>query len=346
MTADQLPAGAPPGLPVASAPPSEWPVADSNVSARPDAAPRITVVVCTHNRAGHLRSALASLAAQGETAWPFEVILVDNRSTDGTATLGRALEERGVLRLLHEPRLGLCFARNAGWQAARGEVVAYFDDDALAEPGWLDAIAEAFSTVPRPGIVGGRVDPIWEAPRPPWLSDGIALSLTIIDWSPTTKLILDHRVEWLVGANMALPREVLAEVGGFDTRLDRIGSNMLSGGDVFLQKEVMARGYPCLYHPGMAIRHLASRARLTPGWFERRYYWQGVSDAVMTLIAERPSAAARARLGLRAARDLLASRTALARLARRSDDPAEFEARCMALIRVGYAAGLLWAARA
>jgi hypothetical protein len=121
---------------------------------------------------------------------------------------------------------------------------------------------------------------------------------------------------------------------------------MLSGGDVYLQKEILERGYPCLYHPDMAIRHLAARSRLNQPWFERRYYWQGISDAVMTLIAEKPSRLGRLTRALASAAQLAGRPGDIARLLRRSQDPAEFEQRCWALIRVGYIAGLLGKARA
>lgn len=317
-----------------------------NVSGDAEAQPLISIVLCTHNRVQHLRSALQSIFDQGLTGASYELVLVDNRSSDGTAELGTDLAEQGLLRYVAEPELGLCHARNTGWRQARGRYVAYFDDDAVAEPGWIDAIAEAFACEPAPGVVGGKVTPIWEAERPAWLSDGIAVSLTILDWSSEPKYIPDVRVEWLVGANMAVRREILGEIGGFDPRLDRIGSNMLSGGDVFLQKEIIARGYPCLYYPRMAIRHLASRSRLNKAWFERRYYWQGISDAVMTLIVERPSWSQRLAIAGRRLQALARRPRELANLARPSDDPQSFEQRCFTLIAIGYVAGLLGKARA
>lgn len=322
------------------------PKSASNMSGDASASPVISIILCTHNRVDYLRTAIASIIEQGETVQPYELLLVDNCSSDGTPDLGKALAGRGQLRYLHEPQLGLCYARNCGWREARGEFVAYFDDDAIAEPGWIDAIATAFAFSPAPGVVGGKVEPIWEAARPAWLSDNIALSLTIVDWADHPKYIPDVRVEWLVGANMAVPRRILDEIGGFDVRLDRIGANMLSGGDVFLQNAIIERGYPCLYHPAMAIRHLASRARLNKRWFERRYYWQGISDAVMTLISDRPSWWKRGILAAKAACRLLGRPRDLVNLLATSDDPMRFQQRCFTLIEIGYIAGLFGKARA
>ena len=143
-----------------------------------------------------------------------------------------------------------------------------------------------------------------------------------------------------------MPKALLEQVGGFDPRLDRIGTNMLSGGDVFLQKQIIEHGHPCYYHPQMAVQHLVSHARLEKRWFTKRYYWQGISDAVMELIVERPSAFGRLRSALARAGRLLAKPRDLWNLFVDSDDPHRFERRFVTLIAVGHIIGLLGAARA
>lgn len=310
--------------------------------------PAISVVVCTHNRAAYLPKALRSLTGQTLPGSRFEVVLVDNRSTDGTREIAAAFAGEGKidLRYLHEPALGLSYARNAGWRAARGEIVAYLDDDAVASPGWLAAILEVFATVePRPGCVGGPVAPLWEAPRPPWLADEILTSLTAIDWSATPHPLPDLRREWLVGANIAFPREVLEAVGGFADGLDRAGRNLLSSGDVFLQKQIAARGLACWYHPAVAVGHHVPGERLRQPWFVRRYYWQGVSDAVMQLLEERPSPLRRLRLAGRRALALVRPPATLGTLLLPTDEPARFTRKCWAWIALGHTLGLLGAAR-
>jgi glycosyltransferase involved in cell wall biosynthesis len=307
--------------------------------------PLISVVICTHNRSECLPAAIQSALDQNPVSSGFEVVVVDNASTDRTREAVAPFLESGRVRYIHEGRLGLCHARNTGWQQARGRYVAYLDDDAVACTGWLAAIAEAFSTTPTPGIVGGRVEPIWEAPRPRWLSDDLAGGLAVLDWSDRAHVITDVRTEWLAGVNLALPVSVLAEVGGFHPWLDRVGSRMLSSGDVFLQKQVMGRGYACLYSPKMAVRHRVPASRLRKPWFYRRYFWQGVSDAVMQLIEERPSRLQRIRKAAGKATSLLGDRRRLADLLRSTDEPDLLTRKCFALIPVGHAAGLLGLAR-
>lgn len=308
--------------------------------------PLISVIVCTRNRAELLARALASVTDQEFPHDDYEILVVDNGSTDRTPEVAAQFRGRAEIRCLREERVGLCIARNTGWQAASGRYVAFFDDDAIAMPGWLAAIRDGFGTTSETiGAIGGRVHPIWGAPRPAWLADAIAGSLTIVDWGPSSKFIDDIRCEWLVGANMAIPKALLAEVGGFHPWLDRVGNNLLSSGDVFLQKELMRRGYRCLYLPAMAIDHLVPASRLNQQWFRRRFYWQGVSDAVMHLIETKPSFPTRVRLAAARSARVLRSRRRMAALLLSAGRPDAFAAKCFALIDVGFISGLLGAAR-
>jgi len=318
--------------------------ADSSHPSPVQAPPAVTVVICTHNRAHYLKQSIRSALEQTAATRDFEVLVVDNRSTDETKAVVESLQSAANLRYLYEPRLGLCHARNAGWRDAAGRYVAYLDDDAVASTEWVSAIIDGFASDANVGIVGGRVEPIWEAERPVWLSDDIALSLTVLDWSDRPKVITDARAEWLVGANLAAPRAVLEEVGGFEPRLDRVGRRMISSGDVFLQKQIMARGYTCLYFPRMSVKHLVPAARLRQAWFRHRYYWQGISDVVMQLIEENPSRGRRIGLAAAKAAALLGSPRMLRGLLVPTRDPRVFTDKCFAWILVGRMMGLLGAA--
>jgi glycosyltransferase involved in cell wall biosynthesis len=269
---------------------------------------------------------------------------VDNGSTDQTAEVVRQFHNGPLIRYLREESVGLCIARNSGWRAAAGRYVVFFDDDAIAEPGWLSAIMDAFERSPcTVAAIGGPADPIWEASRPVWLADQVAYSLTIVDWGQSEKIIPDVRREWLVGANMAVRKAVLSEIGGFHPWLDRVGSNLLSSGDVFLQKEIMRRGYQCLYAPTMRISHRVYASRLNQRWFEKRFFWQGISDAVMHLIEGMPSPAQRLCLALSVGKRVVGSRRKLASLLFRAEQPDVFTSRCLTLIEIGFVAGLLGA---
>jgi glycosyltransferase involved in cell wall biosynthesis len=306
-------------------------------------APLISVVICTHNRAGVLPLAIESVVDQRRPP-PYELIVIDNHSTDGTRHAVRRYRGAGTIRYTFEPTLGLANARNTGWRMARGAYVAYLDDDAIAGEGWLNAIVAAFDYLPYAGVVGGRVDPIWEEPRPAWVSDRMARALSVLDWSPTPLVIEDPTRRWLVGANMAIPRLLLAKVGGFSPALGRRGASLVSNEEMHLERRLVRAGHPCLYYPAMRVRHLVPASRVRKQWFMRRYFWQGVSDVVMNEL-EQPSIGRRAALAMREMRRLLRRPSRLAAAFIPTDDPAGVSAQCSTWASLGRLAGLLGAGR-
>jgi glycosyltransferase involved in cell wall biosynthesis len=307
----------------------------------------ISVIICTHNRAKYLPKAIQSLLDQPFLPDRYEIIVVDNCSTDSTKTIVEqyAAQEQyaaHTIRYVYEQTLGLSYARNTGWQKAQGSYVAYLDDDAIAFSNWLSTISEVFTSItPQPGCVGGRAEAIWEADRPSWLADELVPGLTVIDWSKTPFAIPDLAHHWLVGANIAFPKKVLEQTGGFINGLDRAGKNLLSGGDIFLEKQILKAGYSCFYHPDMAIGHHIQKTRLEQQWFIRRYYWQGISDAVAHMLEESPSLKQRTHSILSRTVTLMKSPRKITRLLLPQNDPQEFKEKCFTLIELGHIVGLV-----
>jgi len=301
---------------------------------------RLTVVICTHERAASLRRTLLSIVDQARESGA-EIIVVDNASSDDTAAVVNAFV--GV-RYVREGQLGLCHARNRGWREANAPVVVFLDDDAVAAPGWIPAVQGAFADSDQAvGCIGGAVLPDWEVPAPGWLSPRVALALTIIDWPGGRRRLTDLSAEWLAGANLACRVAALEAVGGFHPWLDRRGAHLLSSGDVFLEKRMMQCGYACVYEPAMQVRHGVPAARLSHAWFRKRYFWQGVSDAVMDVIEHPPSRAHRVLDTALSSARLLTRPARLVSLFRNTQDAAEFEQQCWTWIAVGRVAGLLGA---
>ncbi len=302
---------------------------------------RISAVIPTHNRASYLRKALEGLANQTLSKEKYEIVVVDNRSVDHTKQV--VLEEFSELRNLKyifEPVLGANQARNTGWKSARGQYIAYTDDDAIPSTAWLEKLVEVFETVlPTPSCVGGKIEPIWEAPRPAWLADNIAPSLTIVDWSDTPVIL--NKEQWLASANIAFPKRLLELVNGFQVGLDRIGNNLQSNGELLVIKLLEQKGYGALYHPEIAVGHHVHASRLTKRWFVRRWYWQGVSDAITRVHLESPSASHRVRIATGAVKDLMRSPAHLARLFIPTDDPHRFAQKCFTCLKIGLIFGFL-----
>jgi len=239
--------------------------------------PGVSVVVATLDRCNYLRSCLAALAAQTAGFESFEVIVVDNGSTDATPEVVRDFCGQGRnVSCVREERPGLSAARNTGVRKSRAEIVAFTDDDAVPDPQWVERIAARYEMLgDEVAVLGGEVRPIWEAPRPDWLTNELLRPLSAgLLWSPTARLLRNE--EWLVEVNIAYRKSRLLEFGGFAEELGRVGDTLLSSeGCVNM---LMARaGLHAYYDPNILVGHHIHASRLTRGWFRRRYFWQGVS---------------------------------------------------------------------
>jgi glucosyl-dolichyl phosphate glucuronosyltransferase len=292
-------------------------------------APRLSVVVCTYDRPERMRACLESLLRQNVDGGEYEVVVVDN----GGEEFRFAGPVRSVdVRILREPRPGLSRARNAGLRAARGEIVAYVDDDVEVAPEWAARLLDAFRRLaPEPACVGGRVEPIWEAQPPEWLSDEFARMLSLVDWSETARFL--EPSEWAAGCNVAFTRDLLARVGGFDERLGRVGGRLLSMEETLVQAKIREIGHRIYYDPAVVVGHRIPAERLTKRWFLRRAYWNGVSHARLRLQREGPTIRRRARL----AAEALKGKVSLASLLGPAADAERLARRCATVGWLGYA---------
>jgi glycosyltransferase involved in cell wall biosynthesis len=297
---------------------------------------KISVVIPTYNRTEYLRKAIKSLIDQTLPMDQYEILVIDNCSVDNTRkVVCEEFKNVRNLRYIYEPRLGLTYARNAGWQNATGEYIAYLDDDAVASRQWLEKILEVFETVkPQPGCVGGKIEPIWEAPRPSWLSDSKLGDLAILNWS--NKPVVLNKKQWVAGANMSLPRKILEKVNGFQPGFGRASDKLFTGEDILLERKLAQMGYHCFYHPDILVWHHVPSSRLTKYWFIKRAYWQGVADASIQIHEESPSVSWRLLKGMTTLlRILLSPRELFCSLAP-TNNPRCFHLKCSVLARAGH----------
>jgi glycosyltransferase involved in cell wall biosynthesis len=244
-------------------------------------APRISAVVCTHNRADYLEHALKSLAEQSLPPGAFEVLVVDNASADRTPDVARSWVGRVPnLRYLREEQLGLSWARNAGLAASRSPYVAYLDDDARADRDWLRQLLHLFEQAdPAPACVGGRVWLDWGAGPPRWLPPRYYSIYTYVDYGTADRPLGER--EYVVGANLAFRRDVLLDLGGFDTNLGRKGSVLLSGEESAVVGAVRSRRLPVYYGGSALVWHAVPPARRRRRWLWSRMFWDGASQPLI-----------------------------------------------------------------
>lgn len=241
--------------------------------------PLVTAIICTRNRACRLDHCLRGVLRQTLPRAQYEVLVVDNGSSDDTPAVCAAHAAAGVRRIV-EPVAGLSRARNAGWREARGAVVGYLDDDGQVVEGWLAGALAAFRDVqPVPAWAGGPIDLDWRVPPPTWLDAPLQECLGALDFGDRPRWLAPH--ERLGGGNSFFPRALLMEMGGFDERLGRVNNLLLSGEETQLQRRIEARGGRLYYHPEIRMRHDVPAERVQPAFFYRRYYWGGITDAVI-----------------------------------------------------------------
>ena len=238
-----------------------------------------TVIICTYDRYDLLPKAVASLTRQAFPASKFEIIIVDN-SPDAGRSSEISEDYAGLSNLTWaiERKPGLSNARNVGIEMARGEIVAFIDDDAIADSGWLDAMVGAFARFPAQAVAaGGRVIPIWEQPRPQWLHDRLLGYVSVVDWGGELRYAKPH--EWVAGTNLAFRRHAVRDAGGFSVHLgrNRGGQALLSNDETDLIERLGSAGGRLLYVPEAIVEHLVPRERLTQAWFRRRVTWQAIS---------------------------------------------------------------------
>lgn len=239
---------------------------------------KISVVICTHNRASSLKRTLASLTRQTLSHDAFEVLVVDNASTDNTKQVVNSCTDISATYIF-EAKIGLSRARNTGWRAAQSPYVAFLDDDAEAAPKWLETIIMLFETSnTTPLAVGGTVSLLMSHSSPHWLSSELRSYLSeLVCTEKRTEL--NNTAYYLHGCNMAFSRSTLEYYCGFYEGVGRKGESLLSGAEIILQKNIISDGGKILYHPEASVLHHVSAARLLRRWMIKRSFWEGVSSA-------------------------------------------------------------------
>jgi glycosyltransferase involved in cell wall biosynthesis len=238
----------------------------------------ISVVIPTCNRPNTLMKCIESIISNNYQNC--EIIVVDQSDNSETyVQLKKKFYADEIIKYLHSDIKCSSDSRNKGWQKASGAIVAFTDDDAYVVDGWLDAYSVAFSDEnPRIGMVGGRVEPVYQIPRPSWLPHEKDYLLPSFDAGTEMKEFPPESLP--ISVNFALRRTVLEATGGFDTRLGlkKAAKNPYIGGeDSFLAKKIKDSGYFILYQPSAIVYHPVTAARLTRKFFIKRNFREGIT---------------------------------------------------------------------
>lgn len=241
-----------------------------------------SVIIPTFNQAAKLRLCLAHLAKLDFDSDSFEVIVIDNGSTDDTK--GVTESHTGMIKNLHyhycaEP--GLMAARHMGCEEAKGDIICYLDDDSLVTKEWLQGMAESFS---RDDVViaGGPCIPKYEAPPPDWVEyfwseTGYGKTngfLSLVDFGNEFKMIPPN---YIYGCNLSIRKSVFLENGGTQPDYYPKKYQAYQGdGEGALSLNLQQKGFWAAYNPKARIEHLIPSARLTLDYFCWRRYFNGI----------------------------------------------------------------------
>jgi glycosyltransferase involved in cell wall biosynthesis len=243
----------------------------------------VSVVICCHNSARLLPNTLAHLKRQRvSAAIDWEVLIIDNASTDNTASVAeRVWDDNGLapLRVVREDRLGLSYARERAFEEARFEIVCFVDDDNWINPDWVRKVSEAFGKDSDLAATGSLVYPAFEtAPAGWWYDYGV--DYFALTGEPSN-------APWFIkGAGMAIRREAWQALRqlGFTSRLvDRSGETLSGGGDTELTTALRLNGWKLAILPELRVRHFMPNRRLE--WTYLRKLVRGYSTAHVLLDA-------------------------------------------------------------
>lgn len=244
----------------------------------------LSVIIPTRNRAKYLAGALESLTKQTYPVDMYEVLVIDNGSTDNTREVCTSFRNRiPQLRYFYEEKPGLHVGRHLGMEMAKSDVLVYADDDIEAFPTWLEAIAESFQDS-EVVLVGGKNLPKFEDEPPDWIrkmwerdrqGNRILGYLSILDLGDEKKEINPYHV---FGCNFSIRKSILLAAHGFHP--DAMPQELIryrGDGETHVSKFIEKEGMRTNYNPCASVYHTVPRDRMTLEYFNKRAYNEGIS---------------------------------------------------------------------
>lgn len=244
-----------------------------------------SIVICTYNRATYLIQTLESIGRQDFSPADFEVLVVDNNSTDTTEERVKLfIEQFPCLQLnyLKEPRQGVSYARNLGVNKAKGDYIVFIDDDETVAPDFLKSLSAFFRNYPQAKLVAEPVIPVFETEMPRWFSPYTARLITgAYDQGERVKVL--KAKDYPGTGHATFKRELFFEYGDFNTKLGRSGGSLMGGEDKDFFLRLINKGIACYYVPEACIYHHIPEYKLTDAFFNTLTLSIGKSERIRTL---------------------------------------------------------------
>jgi glycosyltransferase involved in cell wall biosynthesis len=248
--------------------------------------PRVSIVICSHNRSADVAECVDALIPQINSQ--VELILIDSASDPSDqAEMARLAKLYPALKLTRVDQPGLSLARNRGVQLATADWVVFLDDDAVPFPDWLEKLSVAVSAAsPNQAIIGGGIYPRWpDGMSGERLSTRWKMFLSLAEAEKPGRVTDGYAVN---GANYAIRRRILLDLGGFSEKLGRVGASLVSGEDSQVTQSVLDAGLGASFDPSFKVYHKISPERLKISWILRRTFWEGYSATQVFRSREAP----------------------------------------------------------
>ncbi len=236
---------------------------------------RISLVVPTYNRVQDLQESLKSFVNQSLDKDLYEILVVDNNSSDNTAFVVDSILSKysGNWKYIFEKRQGLHYARNRGILEAGGDIIVFGDDDIIAHEKWLENILCEFCENQQTGIVGGKILPNWESVPPQWIydygSEKVHPIFALLDYGDERKTLKN---EYVVGCNFSIRTDLAKRIGGSPPDTFPKKLKHLSGiGECLMADSVRDSGYDVVYLPTAYVYHKVASSRISLEYFIDRY---------------------------------------------------------------------------
>lgn len=241
----------------------------------------VSIVVATYNRCDFLEDCIKSYNEQDCDKSLFEVLVINNNSTDNTESISKELIHKYTevdIRYMVEKDQGLSFGRNRGIKESKYDLIHFFDDDAIATPNYISTIIDTFERYPKAKAAGGKILLNYFDGRPSWASVYIESIFGLFDIGDTE--IEFPRKNYPRGSNMTFKRELFDEVGGFDVSLGRKGKIMLGGEEKEIFQRVYESGASVIYNPLTVCFHAVPEPRTRFDFIKNQVFGIGASENI------------------------------------------------------------------
>jgi glycosyltransferase involved in cell wall biosynthesis len=245
----------------------------------------LSIIVCTYNRDKYLYGALQCIAENGFPTDAYEIVLVNNMSTDNTeAECQRFKNDYPDVNFHYfvETNQGLSFARNRGIVESQGETLLFLDDDSYIQEGYLENLQRQLDTHPEADAFGGKIDPVFETGEAPkWLSKWNYSWVSAINMGDNVCQFKSKAFP--IGANMGIRKAMLEKTGNFNTQLGRSKKNLMGGEEKDLFERIRQHGGNIYYFPDVVVHHVIPPSRTTKEYVKRLGEGVGRSERIRTL---------------------------------------------------------------